>query len=409
MIEISLLIENNRRPLNESEINIGQIFKDNKRNLIIIDRENRIKQYKNKRSYKREWYKYKCSKCCFEGWIVKNNLLNGIGCSCCSGKIVVEGINDIPTTAPWMVKYFQNPEDAKKYTKSSGQKIYPICPDCGIIKNKSMKINDIYSNKNIQCLCGDGFSYAEKLMFNLLRQLGVLTKTQYHTYWSKNKKFDFHFECDGEKYIIETHGIQHYEQTTRKGARTLKEEQANDKYKKELALSNGIKEENYAVIDCRKSELEWIKNSILHSKLNELFDLSEIDWLKAEEFALSNRVKEICNFKKDNPNITTNEIEEISNIERTTIVKYLKRGAKLGWCEYNPQKERERVVLNNKNKKPSGKRILCINTNEEFANARVCSENSEEIFGIKLKSDELRKVCRGERNNYYGLYFRYSK
>src|SRR5574344_202584 len=45
---------------------------------------------------------------------------------------------------------------------------------------------------------------------------------------------------------------------------------------------------------CRKSELEYIKNNIFESKLNEIFDLSKIKWDECEEFALSNRVKEAC-------------------------------------------------------------------------------------------------------------------
>ena len=48
-----------------------------------------------------------------------------------------------------------------------------------------------------------------------------------------------------------------------------------DLYKQNLALINGI--ENYIIIDCSKSDLDYIKPNILKSKLNEMFDLNNIN------------------------------------------------------------------------------------------------------------------------------------
>ena len=49
----------------------------------------------------------------------ERQILNGKRCACCSNSVVVEGINDIPTTAPWMVDYFPGGyEEAKRYTKN---------------------------------------------------------------------------------------------------------------------------------------------------------------------------------------------------------------------------------------------------------------------------------------------------
>lgn len=45
-----------------------------------------------------------------------------------SSKPIVR-VNDIPTTSPWMIPYFQGgEEEAKKYKNQSHQKITPICP-----------------------------------------------------------------------------------------------------------------------------------------------------------------------------------------------------------------------------------------------------------------------------------------
>lgn len=79
-------------------VDIGSVFKDDKRDLVIIDREYR----KNKRGQSKKWYKYTCNNCGWtEGWIDQNNLLaKEYGCSCCSNNTVVPGINDMATTDP---------------------------------------------------------------------------------------------------------------------------------------------------------------------------------------------------------------------------------------------------------------------------------------------------------------------
>lgn len=46
-----------------------------------------------------------------------------------------------------------------------------------------------------------------------------------------------------------------------------------DEDKEFIAKQNGILE--YIVIDCRYSNYEWIKNSILASKLNQIFNLKK--------------------------------------------------------------------------------------------------------------------------------------
>ena len=69
---------------------------------------------------------------------------------------MIDGINSIVAKEEthWMIKYFQGGYDeAKKYTKSSNQKIYFNCPTCGRIKNKFtselliLQQNDHYNTK----------------------------------------------------------------------------------------------------------------------------------------------------------------------------------------------------------------------------------------------------------------------
>ena len=267
-----------------------------KKDITIIDRKIIKKSQKTKNeslfSQNIKYYKYKCNICGFdcgehyrnqkynkELWIIEAQLIIGCGCGVCcnSPQTVVEGINDIPTTAPWMVKYFQGGYDeAKLYNKSSGKKIYPVCPDCGRVKDKKISINTLYSSHSISCYCSDCIPYGEKIMSEILNQLRLnfqtqLTKSTFK--WCNKYRYDFYFEYKGEQYICEVHGMQHYEENTN-FKMSLKEVQENDRLKKELALNNGVKEGNYIVIDCRKSELDFIKQNILDSDLANIFDFS---------------------------------------------------------------------------------------------------------------------------------------
>lgn len=325
----------------EFKYKVEQHIKDDKRDLIITERNaieyNRKPDSKGRIYNKnKKFYKYTCNKCGWtEGQIEEGHLIEGVGCSCCSNRTVVANINSIKVKSPWMIELGVSEEDSLKYAPSSNKKIKVTCPDCG--RDKFMLVSNIYKRKSMGCPCGDGFSYPEKFVFSILEQLGVKFKTQYSPMWANLKKYDFYFEFDNEHFIIETHGGQHYRETKRKGARTLQEEQENDKLKEQLAKDNGI--ENYIVIDCRESDLDWVKNSVLNSQLANKFNLSDVKWLKCEEFALNNLVKTVCDYWNDkNEDKTINGVSRMFNLDMATIRNYLKKGNRLGWCNYEPKR-----------------------------------------------------------------------
>ena len=402
---------------NDFKIEIGQSFKDNKRNITIIDREYRKINYKNGKSRIRKYYKYHCNICNAELWAEENNIYDN-NCACCENQIVVKGINDIATTSPWMIKYFSNIEDAYTHTYYSSKKVWIKCPYCEY--EKYMRIENL-KRKEFTCpKCSDGISFPEKFMLNLLNNLKELNQLKDFKYqysklnanWCGRKRYDFYFELNGEGYIIETHGEQHYRET---GLGKLEENKQNDLNKYNLAISNGIKPENYIVIDCRKSELEFIKNNILSSRLNEIFNLNTIDWINIEENSTKNIIKEVCCYWKlhrniKNEMITAKHLERIFKLRRPCILNYLKIGTRLGWCNYNPEEERSKKFC--KMSKINGKQVEIFKDGESLGTFESCNElerQSEKLFGIKLCQSCISNVCTGKRKTHKGYTFKYTQ
>ncbi|NGS95760.1 hypothetical protein G6Z25_02345 [Clostridium perfringens] len=354
--------------------------------------------------------RHNCKKCNYHEWEIRaSSLLGGQGCPICLGTTVKIGINTIWDTDRWMCDLGVSEEDAKKYGRCSHKKITTICPDCG--REKSTRICDIYYNKSISCSCGDGKSYPEKFIVNLLEQLKIKYKKEYNPSYIKPKRYDFYIKDND--CIIETHGRQHYKEYTFDycGGRSFEEEQLNDKYKREVALSNGIK--YYIELDCRKSEMDYIKNSVLNSELNDLFDLSDIDWNKCAEFANKNIIKEICDYwnNKRNSETTTDLIKKFK-LDRTTIITYLKKGTKLGWCNYDPSNERIRgskkgtLLL----KRKFSRKVEVFKDNKSLGIFSSCAElerQSEKLFEVKLNNSRISSVCRGKRKSHKGFTFKY--
>ncbi|XZH34387.1 hypothetical protein ACSW8L_15865 (plasmid) [Clostridium perfringens] len=349
--------------------------------------------------------RHNCDGCHHHEWMIApSDLLQNKGCPVCSNQKVVLGINTIWDTDRWMLDLGVSEEDAKKYSKGSNKKISVKCPDCE--REKKMKICDIYYNKSIGCACGNGKSYPEKFVFNLLEQLDVDFETEYSPSYIKPKRYDFYLkniDC-----IIETHGSQHYKENFKySDSRSLQEEQVNDKLKREIALQNGIK--HYIELDCSESNLEYIKNSILNSELAELFNLSIIDWTSCGEFANKNIVKEICDYwNNKREDETTSDVGDRFKIDISTINRYLKRGAKLGWCRYNGRKEMIKNAF--KNGKNNGKKVEMFKNNKSLGIFLSCSElerQSEKLFGVKLLHSAVSRVCNNKVSQYKGYQFKY--
>jgi hypothetical protein len=263
-------------------------------------------------------------------------------------------------THPYLIKYFKNEEDSKKYSICSNKKALLKCPDCGYEKLKT--IND-FGKDGFGCpKCSDGVPYSEKFICNLLEQHNINFQCQKIFDWS-NKRYDFY--VPDYNILIETHGIQHYEQSPQFGFKTLRNEQENDSIKLDLALKNGIK--YYISLDCRESSLDWIKNSVIKSDFFTLLNIVDnTNWLKCHEYAVSSRVKEVC----DLWNSGLNNVQQIANkikLYKTTVVKYLKQGAELAWCNYDQKEESIKNI--NKLIQEKIRKVICLNDNNKIFNS----------------------------------------
>jgi len=300
-----------------------------------------------------------------------------------NGSIKCHQCNLIATTHQYLIKYLINKEDAYKYTSGSNKKIFLKCPDCGYKKEKS--VYDLI-NKGLGCpKCSDGISYPEKFLFNVFEQLlnrdfeTQLSKATFE--WCDNYRYDFYI--NKLKCIIETHGLQHYEECKGSWATPLFRIQEDDKAKEILAKNNNII--NYIILDCRKSELEWIKNSVMNSELLNLLNFKEedIDWLKCHEYACSSLVKVVCDMWNSGIR-SVMEITKELNIGKETVRLYLKQGVKLNWCDYNPKESL-------KNKDYAFKQVICLTTGEIYNSIKEASNKYNINNGISMCCRKVKK------------------
>lgn len=336
------------------------------------------------------------------------------------GSLDCKQCNKIAYTHPHLVKYLVNKEDAYKYSFGLGKKILVKCPECGY--EKKIKISNLVHSGFGCNRCSDGIPYPEKFVFNVLEQLNQNFITQLSKnilVWCGSHKYDFYIINIHS--IVETHGEQHYEENSKNSnwKMSLNEIQQNDKDKEVLAKNNNI--DNYIIIDCRKSELDWIKNSIMNRNperldqpsLAELLNFKEedIDWLKCHEAGCSNKVKEVCNLWNNGIDNAIKIAEELK-MGKNTIVRYLKQGAKLGWCNYDPKIEKRKnfdAIREKKNKK-----IICLNTKEVFnsqleASKKYNLKNGSSISASCIDSSnyKIKYAGKDQKTGYFLIWMYY--
>ena len=327
------------------------------------------------------------------GYIITcNNFYNKHRCGYCKRTKLIHWKDSLAYNYPNIAKMIAIPknnltfEDCYEIACKSHKKFYFQCLDCNKISNKKIILQHVINQKYSCEICSDGISIPEKFIINILKQLDVrfitqLNKTDFN--WCNEYRYDFYLF----KYntIIEAHGIQHYEECNLT-KRTLEQEQWNDLFKYKCAKNHV---NNYIVIDCRYSTLEWLKENII-KELNEYFDLSNINWeLAWEESQKSNCIKvwELWNSGLHD----TTEIGKILNIDRGTVVAYLKRGVECEKCDYSIEESKKNGHLKKKGKNNCcAKSVICITTNKIFYTITEACD----FYRIKNKSGVI-SCCKG--------------
>lgn len=335
-----------------------------RRDLLILDKEIRVKQLKRQISNEK-WYKCRCNICSWDNmWKSESHLYyTKRGCACCQNQVVIRGINDLATTNPDLIKYFDNIDDTYTHTKASDKYVRLHCPSCNY--KKFMTIHILYAQGFSCPICNDGYSYPEKLFHSILKKLKIkyifqLSKRTFE--WCDKFRYDFYLPDFNT--IIEVHGSQHYGNNFING-RTELEEKNNDNIKKQLALDNAIK--HYVTIDAKKSNLLYIKNSILNSELSKIIDLSNLDWNLCGEEASKSLVVDVCKYYEINKyrdDFYVNEITKKFHISKSCIVKYLKNGNDIGLCRYDAKESL--ITTGIKNGKRNNKTVYVYDTDYNF-------------------------------------------
>jgi hypothetical protein len=321
---------------------------------------------------------------------------NNSGCPYCTG-IKINSKNNLWRTHPEVAKMLLNMEEGYNLTYGSNKKQKFLCKDCGAIKE--VKVATMVRS-GISCSkCGDGFSYPEKILFNALEQIGVTFYPQKVFEWSNKKRYDFYIPAINS--IVEVHGNQHYEETTR--GRTLREEQENDLEKEELAIVNGI--ENYIVIDCRFSNMNYIKTNILDSKLSLLLNLKDLDWKKCNTYATTSLVKVVCEIWEEHAVISTSKISRMLNISRSSVKKYLLQGTDLGYCDYDPNQVR---YQNGKSRGGRNKRSV-VKIDSQTLAAEEFHSIKEAANKLNINTSGIHKVLKNSRKTAGGYKWMYKE
>jgi len=264
-----------------------------------------------------------------------------------------------------------------------GGKRCPICEleianeEKNMIQTKCIELlesNDFASSVKYS----DGISFPNKLMRSILDYLKIDYEAEKLFKWckfefrgrSKRGFYDFYFEIDSQKIIVEMDGCFHQE-PHKKSDLTLEEVKFIDSEKDRLAEENGYK---MIRIDCLKSYISYIRENILNSELKEILDFDSIDWELCHKNALKSKVEQVYLLANSGA-FTNKEIAAMTKLDRKTIDNYLLQGSESGLC---PRRLHEY------------KRVACLTTKEIFySGATACSY---------YKTANVHLCCKGGRN-----------
>lgn len=390
----------------EWKYNIGDHINDGRRNLTITGRKIRYLSQQKKPCHQK-WVKYTCNICGWtEGWISEKSLTEGKGCSCCSGRVIVKGINDAATRAPHIIPYLVNPDDANLYTPSCQRLVKTKCPFCGATREYRMA--QLTSAPYVCYRCGKRNSIPERFFHEFLTMYNIEFIPQLSSAkmrWCGKYRYDFFIPSINA--IIELHGRQHFQRGIYN--RTFMEIKNIDKKKKRLALSNGIK--NYCVIPFVRSEKNEMIETLINHEVIDLLGIQRENLIanleKCYERILGNRMIDICEYYNSHPDLSAVNIGKRLGISSPTVLKALHDGTDLGLCSYDGQKRLRETQNRNTAERSMPIEIICPDGEIlKFNSIKETYRESKTLFGFQLSRWFIKKYCNnGECVNGYRFRF----
>lgn len=258
-------------------------------------------------------------------------------------------------------------------------------------------------------------SYNEKLLYNILIELGVPFIKEFQFEGSK-KRYDFLIENVG---IVELHGGQHYNRTRSGHWKSYEEEHENDLYKYDLAVLHGYEYGiTYYIIDCSSSNHEQVYNNIC-DMLKDFIPICSLNKTEIMKKAEQDLTKIYCDYWEKNNHPTPKTMGLYFDVNTCTIVTHLKNGSKLGLCNYSPslaRKEQGARMLGEKH--PMYGREHCEVTKQKMSQAKIkynsfkrldeegnitiIPNDRELIKEMGYNYNNIVRCCKGERKSHKG-------
>ena len=273
----------------------------------------------------------------------------GYDCGICNGKIVVEGDNDLATKRPELAKEWHPTKNGNlkptQVTCGCNRNVWWLCPDCGY--EWETKVYNRTSHNNNCPNCGDGISRPNKVMAQVVEALGLNYKLEYIVEGYSQYRYDIYLP-DYEQ-VIENDGGQHYAYLDDKlkdkkmwNNKTGMEIHYIDLAKESVLMNEGL---GLIVVDCRESNIDYIRNSVENHPFFQQFDLSNINWEEIDIQTQKSKKIEVCRYWKEqkevNKDLTPSIVAEMFNVYKTTIIDWLTWGNESGLCIYNGEEERK--------------------------------------------------------------------
>jgi len=358
-----------------------------------------FKRYGNKFSLIGKYQKWnvpvdvRCNNCGYIFSKAPNNFFyRNVLCPACnkSSAKCIKGINDLWTTRPDIAKLLKDPKLGYQYKEFSEKRVDFICPDCGNVLSKVIK--DI-SMKGLSCqYCSDGLSYPNKFMSNLLKELNIDFTPEYKIK-PYSYRYDFMFIFNGVKYLIEMDG--YYGHGCMNTHNKTIDDQINiDRSKDIIAENNGFV---IIRIDCKytniefKDRMNYIINSIYNSKLNDIFDFSNIDFNKINKLSLTSIIK-LLSTAWNNGIHSYDTLIDMFKLKRDGIRRYLKCGCEIGLINdsYEDLLKTIRLASNKKLQKTKGCQVICNETGELFVSISEAQRKTNAKSICKCLKGEFR-------------------